>query len=70
LDFPPLDDARWDRLLGAVIGRAATGPDRLAPSPTRRTAPAVHDRQTMPEAANAVVRGGDEGHALDLDARA
>lgn len=31
MDFPPLDDARWDRLLGAVVGQRPTVGDPAAP---------------------------------------
>jgi len=31
VDFPPLDDARWDRLLGAVVDQRPTVGDPTAP---------------------------------------
>lgn len=31
MDFPPLDDARWDRLLGAVVDQRPTVGDPAAP---------------------------------------
>lgn len=40
MDFPPLDDARWDRLLGAVVDQPPTVGDPTAPLATPFPAPA------------------------------
>lgn len=34
MDFPPLEDVRWDRLLGAVIGQRPTVADPTTPLAT------------------------------------
>lgn len=34
MDFPPLEDVRWDRLLGAVVGQRPTVGDPTAPLAT------------------------------------
>lgn len=34
MEFPPLEDVRWDRLLGAVIGQRPTVGDPTAPLAT------------------------------------
>ncbi len=40
MDFPPLDDARWDRLLGAVVDQRPTVGDPAAPLAPPFPAPA------------------------------
>lgn len=34
MDFPPLEDVRWDRLLGAVVGQRPTVGDPTTPLAT------------------------------------
>lgn len=34
MEFPPLEDVRWDRLLGAVIGQRPTVGDPTTPLAT------------------------------------
>lgn len=34
MDFPPLEDVRWDRLLGAVVAQRPTVGDPTAPLAT------------------------------------
>lgn len=63
MDFPPLDDTRWDRLLGAVIGQRATVGDPDAPLAT--SFPAA---QAWVEAEQRHHRDGH--HTIDLDAYA
>ena len=41
MDFPPLDDARWDRLLGAVVGQRPTVGEAGAPLAPSFPAPPI-----------------------------
>ena len=66
MDFPPLDDTRWDRLLRAVIGQRPTVGDPDAP---------LSASFPVPSAWRELARELDErrqhaGDTIDLDAYA
>lgn len=58
MDFPPLDDTRWDRLLGAVIGQRPTVGDPDAPLATSFPVPQEWQERT---------RELDQQRTIDLD---
>lgn len=60
MDFPPLDDTRWDRLLVAVIAQRPTVDDPESPLATRFPSP-LHDDTPEPEPAE------EPDRTVDLD---
>lgn len=63
MDFPPLDDARWDRLLGAVVDQRPTVGDPAAPLASPFPAPATVRRRDEDPPGDA--RSGDVTIRLD-----
>lgn len=49
MDFPPLDDTRWDLLLGAVTGQRPTVADPDSPLATSFPQVPPHDESSVDE---------------------
>lgn len=50
MEFPPIEDARWDRLLRVVLAAEARDPAREGPLATDFPTPALEPAETLARA--------------------